>query len=160
MNIGMRIYWPISITNLAVVAGIIFLAISVQMNTQITKSQFRHAITENQLSFYEQISSDIEDVEVYIKGHSSFELAEIERGVIEQFQFSWMLRNHFKIWENEWYQFQQGLFESEEFEPRIALWGSVLSSPGYRKGWQSQRLIYLPEFREQVDEIIEDMEFN
>jgi len=58
------------------------------------------------------------------------------------------------MWENEWYQYQKGLFEPGEFESRLILWEGVMRSTGYRAIWESVRLTYAPEFRQTIDELI------
>lgn len=62
------------------------------------------------------------------------------------------------MWENEWYQYQNGLFENEKFEPRMELWRGALSSRYYQEYWSDIRLQHAPEFRAQIDQITMEIE--
>jgi len=70
-----------------------------------------------------------------------------------------MIAGNLRLWENEWYQYQQGLFEPEEFEPRIYIWERIINgAPGMQRVWEEQREAYSPEFQALIDSLIKKPE--
>ncbi len=140
------------LANVGVLAGIIFLGLEIQQNSEITRAQTRDAMTEKIMSFYSLIISDKEAAEIYEIGSSSFD--ELVVDSVEYTRYRWIVLSHTRMWENEWYQYQKGLFEPVEFESRLLLWEGVLRSRGYRSIWEGVKLTYAPEFRQTIDELI------
>ena len=143
------------IANLGVIAGIIFLAVEVQLNTNMMRAQTRDAVTGKQLEWYAVIAGDSETMDVYFRGINSPE--DIDPNSSDQTRFNMLMIGNFRIWENEWYQFKQGLFDQDEFDPRLEVWSRMLrQNKGLSNVWKDQRLNYSPEFREQVDQLVAD----
>jgi len=143
-------------SNLGVLAGIVFLGVEIQQNTKMTQAQTRDAMTEKQMAFYELVSTDTEAARLYdeIGGFP------LER-TPEQLRFEWIVRSQFRMWENEWYQYQQGLFEPEEFLPRMELWRGILTnSDEYKRLWDVWRNQHAPDFAEKIDSIFAEAELN
>lgn len=68
-----------------------------------------------------------------------------------------MIAGNPRLWDNEWYQYLQGLFEPEEFEPRINIWKKIANTPGIIRVWEAgQRDAYSPEFAALIDSLIDD----
>lgn len=142
--------------NLGVLAGIIFLGVEIRQNTLMTQAQTRDAMTEKQMAFYELIANDASLTTIYIE-HSDFPTPRTE----DDMRYDWLLRSQFRMWENEWYQYQQGLFEAEEFLPRMELWRTIIvNSEEYRRLWGAWKSQHAPDFVEQIDAIVNRMETN
>ncbi len=139
--------WLTLVANLGVLAGIAFLAIEIQQNTNMTRAQTRDSLTEKQMGFYELAINDIQFAEVYAT-NTGFYTAP------EDMQFELFLRSQFRMWENEWYQYRQGLFEEEEFVPRMITWGVLLRNDKYLDFWRRFGDQHAPDFREQIESII------
>ena len=58
------------------------------------------------------------------------------------------------MWENEFLQYKQGLFEAKEFEARLEMWRTTIIIPPYLVLWESQRYSFSPSFVEFVDTLI------
>ena len=58
------------IANLSVVAGIIFLAVELQQNTQAIQAQTRDSITEKQMSWLESLYTNPGATEILVRGDS------------------------------------------------------------------------------------------
>ena len=146
--------WLSWLANIGVIAGIVFLAVEIRQNTEMIRSQTRDSITEKQLTLFEWFASDAESNRIREAG----DRLELDPESAEFAQYGWMIAGNFRLWENEWYQFRQGLFEPEEFQPRINIWRRMLNdTPGMRQVWQQyQRAGYSPDFRELIDSLIED----
>jgi hypothetical protein len=58
----------------------------------------------------------------------------------------------FRAWENEWYQFQQGLFSDDEFIPRRERWRRNMTEDAlFRDSWLDTRGTFSPGFRAEID---------
>ena len=104
------------IANIGVIGSIIFLGLEMQQNTEMMQSQTRNSIVENQLSFYERgiENSELADIRDSLNSDSNIEAT-------ERFQYTLYIMSQLRMWENEFYQFKIGLFESDEFEARTVL---------------------------------------
>jgi hypothetical protein len=61
-------------------------------------------------------------------------------------------------WENSLYQYEQGLFQEEEFAPRRTRWSTNMQFPAARDLWQTTRNEFSPRFRAEIDEIVSEIE--
>jgi hypothetical protein len=64
----------------------------------------------------------------------------------------------FREWENSFYQYEQGLFDESEFEPRRYRWQANMKLPGYREYWARGREAFSPSFRAEIDSIVSEIE--
>jgi hypothetical protein len=139
--------------NIGVIAGIVFLAIEIRQNTEMVRSQTRDSITEKQIAVFEWFAASTENSRIRMEGGR---LA-LDPDSPEASQYGWMIAGNLRLWENEWYQYQQGLFEPEEFEPRINMWNRMIDNePGLRKMWETQRDSYSPGFKALIDSLIDE----
>ena len=147
--------WLSLLANFGVIAGIVFLAIEIRQNTEMVQSQTRDSITEKQIAIFEWFATSTENIRVREKG----DRLGLDPGSPEESQYYWMIAGNLRLWENEWYQYQQGLFESEEFEPRVYIWKRMINdAPGIRKVWEIQKGAYSPGFKTLIDSLINEPE--
>jgi len=138
------------LANIGVIAGIVFLAVEVQQNTSMMQAQTRDAMTEKLVDWYAAISSSEFTVQSFWNSRAGTPGSELE-----QRAFLFMALGNIRIWENEWYQFQNGLFDETEFEARIKQWPSVINAPGYRRAWEATKETHSPDFVEYIDSLLE-----
>jgi len=141
------------LANIGVIAGIVFLAIEVQQNTSMMQAQTRDSITQSILTIQEW-NTDISNVELMARGVAG----QIETDTLEWGAFRSRVEMTLRAWENELYQYEQGLFEEDEFLPRTTVWQGALKSPGFRKAWESVQYSYSVSFQNKVDEITQNSE--
>jgi hypothetical protein len=137
---------------LAVVLSLIFLGLEVQQNSLLMRSQVRDSITDKQIAFFSLIAGNSEtanSVQKAIAGAPDMSPA-------EQQQFLHWSSAALRMWENEWYQYQNGLFDQSEFTPRMEVWRALARNPSFRDQWRSSMTRYSPDFREQMDILIEE----
>lgn len=117
------------------------------------QSQTRDSITEKQLAVFGWFATSIENNRIRLAGNS----LELDIEYPEGSQYVWMIAGNLRLWENEWYQYQQGLYELEEFEPRLKIWRKMVNTPGIIFVWQEwQRDAFSPEFSALINSFIED----
>lgn len=61
-----------------------------------------------------------------------------------------------RTYENEFFQYEQGLFGEELLGTRQTIWASMLGPPGTQAVWQDVKLGYSPSFRRAIDQLIGD----
>ncbi len=120
--------WMNLSASIAVIMGIVFLGLEIRQNTDMMRSQTRDAISEKQMMFSEWVATEIELADTIAKVTAGEELTPGEA-----VQHAYFLAGVWREWENSHYQFEQGLFDRDEFEPRMN---------------------YSPSFRAEVDRIV------
>jgi len=139
------------IANLGVVAGLIFLGIEIQQNAESTEAQVQIEMASNQLWIIDKLASE-EYREIYVKGQRQ----EWESGSYEQGRYSTLLGGMLIVFENEWSQYDRGLYTEESFVPQTNRWRDVMRAPGARAYWEVSRENYTEGFANFMDSIIQE----
>jgi hypothetical protein len=144
--------WLTLLANVGVIAGIAFLGFEIRQNTEMIESQTRDSITEKQIAVFEWWATSTDNNRIRTLGDN----LELDINSPEAGQYSWMIAGNLRLWENEWYQYKRGLFEEEEFEPRLNIWKKLVNTPGIIYVWENgQREAFSPEFAVLIDSLIE-----
>ena len=143
------------IASIGVIASIVFLGLEMQQNTEMMRSQTRNSIVENQLSFYERGIENNEFAEVIAEKRLDPSLYPFESP--KGFQYALFIASLLRMWENEFYQYQIGLFDSDEFEARTNTWKQEMSVTANLGIWRSSENMYAPDFRIYLNELIDGM---
>lgn len=146
--------WINVAASVGVILGILFLGLEIQQNTEMMRSQARDAITEKQMMFSEWVTTEPEMAAAIAAAAQGLDKMDPEHLIM----YSYFMAGIWREWENSYYQFQQGLFDPEEFEPRIVRWHSQMQSRASRALWTTNRDWYAPGFRARVDAIVTDIE--
>ncbi len=142
--------WMNFSASVAVIMGIIFLGLEIRQNTEMMRSQTRDAISEKQMMFSEWVATEMDLAIVLAKVNAGEPLNPGERVM-----HGYFLAGVWREWENSHYQFQQGLFDRDEFEPRMERWRQTMRVKSVRNSWVATRMNYSPAFRIEVDRIVE-----
>jgi len=143
------------IANVGVISSIVFLGIETQQNTAMMQSQTRNSIVEHQLSFYERVvehkdfAQAAADLRLDANAYSD--------GTAEDFQYRLWIISQLRMWENEFYQFQIGLYDSDEFEPRTNVWRRQIAIPATEAVWRRTEDSFAPNFRNHLNGIIAEV---
>ena len=137
------------IANIGVIASIIFLGLEMSQNTDMMRSQTRNAMTENQMNFFEGIIENRNFAETFLAIREDSD--KFPLGTPERTQYTLFFLTQLRMWENEWYQYQQNLFDAAEFEPRLELWDSFMDFQINREVWDAQRYSFASDFRDLLD---------
>ena len=146
--------WLTLLANIGVLLGIGFLAIEIRQNTDMMRAQIRDSMSEKQMLTSEWMGTNEYAVDIYIRGTSGL----LEPGTKEYASFSFLLAGMWREWENSLYQYERGLYESSEFEPRIGRWRYNMRPAAVRELWKLTNGTYAPSFREKLDEIVISIE--
>ena len=146
--------WTNAAASIGVILGILFLGLEIRQNTDMMRSQTRDSITEKQMMFSEWVTTEPEMAAALVAAGQSLENIDPEHFMM----YSYFMAGVWREWENSYYQYQQGLFEAAEFEPRIVRWENVMQSRAARTLWTSTRAWYVPDFHARVDAFVADIE--
>ncbi len=149
--------WLSLLANFGVLLGIVFLAIELNQNTNMTRAQTRDSMTEKQLAFYSQVMADSDAAIAWESAGT--DPSEIDGPFLNEVRLNYFLLTQLRMWENELYQYRQGLFETNEFQSRLALWENLMSGRGGRSiarrtTWESQQFSFSEDFRAVLNELI------
>jgi hypothetical protein len=141
------------IASVGVIASIIFLGIEMQQNTDMMQSQTRNSIVENQLSFYESITDNpqLAVIMTELRKDADFYAS----GSPERTRYHFFVMSQLRMWENEWYQYQKGLFDQKEFDSRVNTWKTNIAVPINAIIWTNIRGAFSEDFRDYLNAIME-----
>ncbi|MBT8145776.1 MAG: hypothetical protein KJN90_02935 [Gammaproteobacteria bacterium] len=145
--------WVNIAASIGVLLGILFLALEIRQNTEMMRSQARDAITEKQMMFSEWVSTEPEMAVAIVAATEGLE----EMSPEHRMMYSYFLTGVWREWENSYYQYQQGLFDADEFEPRTLRWRAQMEPGAARALWAGTRLWYAPGFRSVVDGFVDEI---
>ena len=158
MNLNNLDKWLTVTANVGVLLGIIFLAVELQQNTSMMRAQTRDTMTEKIVNFYELNINNIEASNLFRDIENEAQMAQVDRASNEFRIYSLITLSQLRLWENELYQYQQGLYDQQEFESRRRLWAQYLSSESpqgqaRRAIWANNRGFFSQDFVEIVESL-------
>ena len=139
--------WLSLVANLAVVAGIIFLAIQIRQNNELLRSESRQTLVSNDVT---SLAANLDNVEVFAKLISQEELS-----AEDQLRLSFMFAIDIRNREFEYFQYINGLLDEETWLSyrRVIL---INHSNRIGRAWWNDvgRGIVDPEFAKRVDDLL------
>ena len=138
----------------AIVLSLILVAYELRQNTTMMRAQTRDAMTEKQMMFTDWVATNRYTAEVLtLSGQGK-----LEPGTPESISFEFFAQGVIREWENSYYQFEQGLFDSDEFAPRKIRWRQIMSLGPMRDYWERSKNQFSPRFRLEIDGIIHQID--
>ena len=147
------------VANLAVIAGIVFLAMEIRQNTQAIRAQTRDSVTAKQMEYYGWVATNPELARVLAKGNS-LGLSGLDTELGERHMYTYGVQGILREYENSYYQYEEGLFTTEEFEVRLDRWKTGMATKGWQEVWAGARLAFAPRFRAEIDRIVAEVQGN
>ncbi|MCG8414160.1 MAG: hypothetical protein MI746_08060 [Pseudomonadales bacterium] len=148
--------WLSLLANIGVLLGIVFLVYEIQQNTNSMQSQTRNELSQQQIDWLLTVGTDEYSARAYN------ECTEIRTppASAEDLSCIFIYSANLRMWENEWYQYNQGLFEEDEYLARKSTWANALSIPNSlnRQVYDQIRDNLSVDFQEEIDSIIIEIE--
>ena len=138
--------WLTLVANLGVLAGIIFLAIEIQQNTDVTRSTTAQEISNTSVEFFMRVaeSPDLARV-IKVATENPGGLSEVE---IVQYEYH--TGAAFMLFEGAYKQFQLGFLPESGWKPHEGLIKYLLDNPVSRNWWVNSNTVFSPEFENRV----------
>lgn len=109
--------WLTLVANIAVVIGIMFLALELNQNSRMMQTQTRNAITASILDFqFDAETSGLRALAVKANEDPSTLTVEESRRVAQLYV------SNLRLWENIHYQYRNGVFDEDEFNAERNSW--------------------------------------
>jgi hypothetical protein len=144
--------WVSIAANLAVLASIVFLALEIRQNTEMTRAQITLGRSQNNLAIGEmQVNSD------YLPDIMMKVARDEELTWTESYRYNAHLRVLLRIYDNDFQQYSQGLLGEHIARniPRL-IERFILGNPHGRDFWERNRTSFSDEFAEFVDSVLAD----
>ena len=102
MNLHKINEWLSLVANLGVIAGILFLAVEIQQNTEMMQSQTRDSMTEKQIDWYMAIGASEFASELFFDQSITGPIGEIEaEGITPRTQaLNFMIMSNIRMWDS------------------------------------------------------------
>ena len=144
--------WLTLIANLAVVAGIIFLAIEVSQNTAMIEAQMSQGRAETAMDQAESLYNSDHLPEIFLAMEQEQPLTDLQK-----VRFTAYLRAFNRNQDNLLHQVEQGfLAETTLRSIRDAIWAELARKTAARDIWENTRISYSGEYVALVDSVIAD----
>jgi len=140
--------WLTLLTNFGVLAGIIFLGIEMQQNTNAIQSSTAQAVTSISSNSLGELASNERMAEIRLKG----DLGDSSLSELEALQYFALNRNFWLTFQNVFFQYQIETVRPEVWENyhRI-ICDDFTYRPGLKNTWDVHRRILNPEFVDIVE---------
>ena len=120
MNMDKINQWLTLAANLSVLAGILFLALELNQNGQMMRTQTRNAISDSIINFQlNSVSSGLQALAYKANSDPSSLTREESQNVLLFYVAN------LRLWENIYYQYRNGLFDEAEFEAESSSWRAL-----------------------------------
>ena len=141
--------WLTHVANIAVVGGIVFLAVQIRQNNELLRSESRQALVANDLT---SLTQNVEHAGTFVKLAANQELSAEEQMKLS-FIYAIDLRNR----EFEYFQYTNGLLDEETWQSYRQVILVNHSKGRGREWWETVgRRIVDPAFAGQVDELLQN----
>jgi len=141
--------WLTLVANVAVVGGIVFLAVEISQNNELLRSESRQALVANDVA---SLAANFQNADVFAKL-----VSENEMSAEDQLRLSFMYAIDLRNREFEYFQYTNGLLDEQTW---LAYRHVILvnHSAGLGRSWWDEigRGIVDPEFAKLVDELLVD----
>ena len=144
--------WLTLFANLAVVAGIIFLAIEVSQNTAMIEAQMSQGRAETAMDQAESLYNSDHLPEIFLAMEQEQPLTDLQR-----VRFTAYLRAFNRNQDNLLHQFEQGFLGATTLRSvRDAVWAELARKKAAREIWENTKVSYSDEYVALVDSVISE----
>lgn len=139
------------VANIAVVAGIVVLALEVKQNTEAIRLNTMQSMATEQAAFNREfINPDIAGILARVPESGVSGLTDTQKIQLNGFDNSFLF-----IQQNLFYQHRAGMLEEELWDARHrALVDVFASAPSLRLHWQQRGFVFGDQFRRYIDETV------
>jgi len=138
--------------NLGVLVGIILLIVELDQNRDMMRAQTRHDLAMGIVDLLQTPANNEQLADVIYRANAGDEITPKEA-----FQFEIRTNALFRYWEDVHYQYREGLYDDIEFARQREAWKNSFAN-SRRQGayWCRVRLLYSPEFMNEMDGLLGD----
>lgn len=144
--------WLRLAADVAVVAGIIFLAVEIRQNTKAVVASASTALTDQSVQFFSAgLDNQVVARALYKQG-AGYELDGLEASQLMRLQYL-----NFRVFENAFLQYRRGYYEGTEWDRYRDIITRNFRNPIVKAMWEQNRGVgFTPEFEREVESLIPD----
>jgi len=136
------------LANVGVIAGIVFLAVELDQNSDQMTAQTRNNVAQSVIDNI-QMGMDPRLVAATLKLQRGEPLTGEEAFLMDQ-----LANATLRLWENTFYQYRVGLFDEEEIQADMVVWRQSMEEYAFADHWRDRRMTYSQQFREVIDDLV------
>jgi hypothetical protein len=138
------------LSSIAILATLVYLGIEIQQNADATEAETRQAMLASDQQFLQMF---VDNPELHLNWYKPNLTDE------EKTQLSYFLVTHFRMRENNWFQYRNGILDDATWRSYSASIPALLSSPRTRRWWTNfgaKGDLFHADFRATVNELLTD----
>ncbi len=132
-----------------VIVGILLLVYELNQNRVLMRAETRNSIAQSISATISEQARDPQIADIYMRGRAGEQLTPLEAE-----QFGYQVIAWFRLWENQHYQYRQGLYDESEFLAVQELSLRALRESGMRQQWCQQRHVLAKPFFDEVNGLL------
>ena len=133
-----------------VVGSLIYVGRQLKQNSQSMRLETVQAISAEWNRWYDMMTPNAELIDVYHRGVFDFHSLKS----IEQLQFIFMTTRIFRIFNELYYQWHEGMMDTTIWNAWVAQFNDAMKTPGWQEAWSRRRHWYDEGFQSVVDNCV------
>jgi hypothetical protein len=135
-----------------VVGSLIYVGRQLKQNTQSMRLETVQAISAEWSRWYDMMSSNKELSDVYRRGVYDFHSLDEN----EQLQFIFMITRIFRTFNEQYFQWREGMMDRIIWNSWVATFNDVMKYPGWQEGWSRRRHWFDNGFQLVIDNCVKE----
>ncbi len=131
----------------AIVVSLIYVAVQIRQNTRATRLSTAQNVFHDLRESTAMIANDAEMAQLHLKGMVDDE----SLSPVERYRFYTYLNNAFRVYENAFYQNQEGALDAYVWEGVVANMLLGKDTSGYQAFWRDRKQIFSEKFQNFID---------
>ena len=141
---------------IAVVATLAYLAVQIRQNNKLSQTTAVQTVSQQNLDFLGMLATNPDLGEVWFKGAENYDKLDARAKQGFYFVAQMLLR----LFEDQHHLRTQGALPDEMWEASKVTLVRMLSRPGPRQHWEDNKFIYSASFRQHVDELLANSDYD
>src|SRR5436190_13521999 len=138
------------VSSLAVLVSLIYLALQIRQAAHNQHAETQASVTARRTDYLMRLAEG-DLAEAMMQGS----IGAPETTPVQAYRFSFATHAVFVSWEDEYFQFRNGMLDERRFRLQDAVNSGLLSMPGNRAVWRLTKPVYHPDFVAHIDAIME-----
>jgi len=136
-------------SSVAVFVSLVYLALQIRQAAHNQRAETQASVTARRTDYLMRLAEG-DLANAMMRGS----LGEPETTSVEAYRFSFATHAVFVSWEDEYFQFRNGMLDERRFRLQDVVNSAQLSAPGVRALWRLTRPVYHPDFAAHIDAIM------
>ena len=139
-----QMYYIAEILGIFIVIGsLLFVGIQIRQNTRVIKLSATQNVSHEFREALGIIAADTEMADLHLRGSRDTNFL----SPAEKHRFFIFLNNIYRVYENTYYQYQQGVLDSDIWNGMLTQMAFPKNTPGYLEFWDERKQIFSKEFQ-------------